>query len=186
MALISIEILFDKFSSAPSDINEHLRTLREYASRSAHVTEIGCWRGYSSLALLAGLRDRGGGHLHLLDIDRGYLDNVVRVLTPYLGNVDLTVTCGSSLEVDIPVTDFLFIDSWHVYRQLREELSRHGNQARGFIACHDTVSFGESGEDGSEPGLRAALEEFVESFPQWAVIEDFENNNGLMVLECSG
>jgi len=60
-----------------------------------------------------------------------------------------------------PRTDLLFIDTRHVYRQLCDELARHGSKARKYMCWHDTTTFGDAGEDGSRPGLWHAVEEWV-------------------------
>lgn len=89
----------------------------------------------------------------------------------------------------IEPTDLLFIDTLHVYDQLKKELDRHAACVRQFIIMHDTTTFGEIGEpiDGSPNarGLWPAIEEFLESHCDWQLRERFTNNNGLTVLSRS-
>jgi hypothetical protein len=96
---------------------------------------------------------------------------------------------GDTLKIQpIEPTELLFIDTLHTARQLLAELMRHADpitdNVKRFLIFHDTHTFGWRGEDGTEPGLRAAIHQFQnEAFPIWKVIEDRENNNGLVVLE---
>ncbi len=81
----------------------------------------------------------------------------------------------------IELTDLLAIDSIHTYAQLRAELFLNVSNVRKTIIIHDTVTYGETGEDGS-PGLCRAIDEFLSANPNWIVTERLSNNNGLTVL----
>ena len=171
----------------PSDINQHLPTLRQLAQECSHITEFGCWRGYSSTALLCGLHesevDTPFKKLTIVDINEPYLEHVKEKLTPYQNNIEIVYRLDDTTAIEIEETDFLFIDTWHVYKQLKKELELHGNKATRYLAFHDTVSFGLLGEDGETPGLLDAIEEFLEANPHWQQMVHYEFNNGLMVLE---
>lgn len=52
------------------------------------------------------------------------------------------------------------------------------------MVLHDTVTFGENGEDGG-PGLLPGLRRFLREHSNWSVMQHFDNNNGLTVLTCS-
>jgi hypothetical protein len=86
------------------------------------------------------------------------------------------------LAADIEETDLLFIDTWHVYGQLRAELARHAGKARRYVVLHDTATFGENGESPGHRGLWPAVEEFLAG-GAFRLAERYENNNGLTVLE---
>jgi hypothetical protein len=177
---------FDALCNTPSDINEHLPLLRDLARQCEHVTEFGMRGGVSTTALLAGQPES----LISWDI------NPVAVV--HQNNADLISMqgrtffqprVGDTLKIRIEPTDMLFIDSLHTYAQLRAELERHCDPedrlVRKFLVFHDTTTFGQKGEDGTEPGLRAAIrflqKEFA--FPLWWLAHDLKNNNGLIVLE---
>src|SRR5262249_33852626 len=85
------------------------------------------------------------------------------------------------LGVEIDPTDLLFIDTWHVYGQLREELRLHGGKARKYIVLPDTPAFGERGEIDGHRGLWPAVEEFL-ALGTFRLLQRYENNNGLTVL----
>jgi hypothetical protein len=68
----------------------------------------------------------------------------------------------------------------------------HALKAKKFIAFHDTVAYRARDEDNytgvihkkhERQGLNAAINEFLESNPQWSIEEVFTNNNGLTVLK---
>ena len=96
----------------------------------------------------------------------------------------------------------IFIDTWHVYGQLKRELDRYNKVVRKYIIMHDTTVDAikgesircncdtkrqsiESGipEDELNIGLQKAIEEFLEKHNEWVLHEKFTNNNGLTVLK---
>ena len=171
-----------------SDINEHLETLRAYARECDHVTEMGCWRGYSACALLNGLMDVSGGKLVVYDFDQDYLDRVEKKLRPVVpDNVEMELNLDSTIRPDLEIeeTDLLFIDTLHTYDQLLKELKQHHEKVRKYILLHDVVSFGVVGEDRKSPGLQDAYEDFLDEVAGgvWEVRAIHENNNGLAILQ---
>ncbi len=183
-----LQVLYDACVGHPSDINEHLPLLREYASKCEHVTEIGM-RGArgSTVAFLAAQP----AEFISWDLNpAAIVSQAVADLIPFAGRTQFQPRVGDSLKIHIEETDLLFIDSLHTAKQLRDELLRHGfnnervGKVRKYLAFHDTVTFGRVGEDGSEPGLRTAIRWFQkeQAFPLWRLVVDAQNNNGLVVL----
>lgn len=181
-----LEDRFDTAKTLVSDINEHLPLLRELASSCEHVTEFGL-RGAdgSTIALLAGQPES----FITYDINPfAVISEAVAglvLLNANGGRTSFQPRVGDTLKVTIEHTDMLFIDSLHTARQLKAELTRHGWKVKKYLVFHDTTTFGHQGEDGSTPGLRTAIRQFqkYEQFPLWQLIEDRDNNNGLVVLE---
>ncbi len=186
----SIKRLRAKYQAAcagPSDINEHLPLLCQLASECNHVTEFGM-RGAngSTVAFLAGHPET----LVSWDIDPySVVSQAVADLLALSTHTSFQPRVGNTLEISpIEPTDLLFIDTYHTASQLKLELERHAdpvrNAVRKYLVFHDTITFGDKGEDGSSPGLRAAIRYFqrCHSFPLWELIEDRKNNNGLVVL----
>jgi cephalosporin hydroxylase len=183
-----LEQLFRSAVSLPTDINEHLELLRLLSSQCEHVTEFGMRGGMSTTALLAGQPKT----FITWDIDpAAVISQVTANLfnTSAGGRTTFQPRVGNTLEISvIEPTDMLFIDSLHTCKQLIAELVRHAdpvtNNVRKYLAFHDTVTFGEVSEDGTEPGLRAALRHFQRNhaFPVWKLVVDRPNNNGLCVL----
>jgi hypothetical protein len=196
---MSIEEKYQMACKTPSDIYEHLPTLRRYAAECRHVTELGVRTIVSTWAFLAGLgdcRQDAGSTLKLVSVDAihprdagGDLDEVVKAvetlnLEPRTLNLEFQFIQADDRKITLPYTDLLFIDTWHVYDQLVLELERHAGKARKFIILHDTETFGLTGETPGHRGLKPALDEFLASWwgKDWKVREHFSNCNGLTVL----
>ena len=99
--------------------------------------------------------------------------------------------------------DLVFIDTLHVYGQLKRELTKFAPFTRRYLVLHDTTTDGEDGEClrlGTDTqalsrqtgipefelkvGLWPAVEEFLEAHQgEWALHERYKNNNGLTVLK---
>lgn len=168
----------------PSDINEHLPLLRSLAEQCEHVTEFGLrWASGSTIAFIAAQPQV----FVSWDISPRFV--ISQAVADLVVDAEGSRTrfeprVGSTLDVTIELTDLLFIDTYHVARQLQAELARHGERARRFLAFHDTATFGLVGEDGSTPGLRTAIRDFQQNhFPLWRVHTDTDACNGLIVLE---
>jgi hypothetical protein len=185
----ALEQRFQAACARASDINEHLPLLRELASQCEHVTEFGM-RGAngSTVAFLAAQPKQ------FIAWDMNPYSVVSQPVADLItenqtGRTRFQPRTGDTLEIVIEKTDLLFIDTLHTARQLWAELTRHGdpleNKVRRYLAFHDTKTFGMVGEDGTEPGLRLAIRKYIKehAFPQWSVLHDLENNNGLVVLE---
>lgn len=179
--------VFEGAKIKASDINEHLDLLKDLASQCDHVTEMGMrWASGSTIAFLAAQPKT----FVSWDLDPySIVSQQVANLLALRGETRFEPRVGSTLEVVIEPTDMLFIDTLHTARQLKAELERHcdpkEHKVKKFLAFHDTATFGMKGEDGSEPGLRAAIRWFQKNFamPLWQLIEDRQNNNGLVVLK---
>lgn len=170
-----LETMYAQAFTTPSDINEHCPKLRELAGKSDVVVEFGCRRGVSTVAILAGQPKVFITH------DLSPADPIVAVLAERAGNTRFEYRQASSLTCDVPECDLLFIDTVHTERQLAAELIRHAGRARHWIVMHDTVVFGQRGEDGG-PGLLPAVEKFLAANPTWFIASHEPRNNGLMVL----
>lgn len=169
-----LESLYLLAATTPSDINEHCETLRLLAQQCDVVVEFGMRHGVSTVALLAG-QPRS-----LMSVDLQF-DPAAERFAAHSGQTAFTFCRGSSLTIDIPECDLLFIDTKHTADQLWQELTRHSYCVRRWIALHDTEIFGLSGEDAG-PGLLAALQRFLRRFPEWRTVYHSRRNHGLTVL----
>ena len=171
---------YAQLAATPSDIYQHLPTLRKYAQQCNSVTEL----GVRTIVSLWSWLDAGVPIIRAYDILQPPADNLTYVENYAVENsIDFKFTCADVLQITLEPTDLLFIDTWHVYPQLKKELELHGEVARKFMMFHDTTLYGRSGEDGSTRGLQDALDEFLLESDSWRVREKFTNNNGLTVLE---
>ena len=175
-----IEEKYNELCSKPSDINEHLPTLKKYAEQCDHVTEMGVRKIVSTWALLAGNPQT----MRSYDIvhPRRFGADINEVYLAAEDTTDFVFTQADVLKTEIDQTDLLFIDTLHRAPQLRAELKMHADKVNSYIILHDTTTFGERGEGGGD-GLNIALYEFLEQHPEWIIKEIFRNNNGLTVLE---
>ncbi len=161
----------------PSDINELLPVLHDYAAECENVTEFGTRFGASTTCFLHARPKR------LTAYDLQQQPGVVERLAHLALEVGVRfrfVTAGVR-HVRIKTTDLLFIDTWHVCEQLRAELYSHSNRVRRYIAIHDTVTFGEVGETAGHRGLWPAIIQFLLDHAEWKLIEQ-RTNNGLTIL----
>lgn len=168
-------LAYKRACAGPSDIYEHLPVLFELAKRCKHVTEFGRGRGNSTRAFLYAAPER------FVSYDIAPLPGD-RELVALVGDLDAQLLRGDTRNLDIEETDLLFIDTHHTYEQVHTELERHGAKARKYLVFHDTVTFGQVGEDPGTKGLLPAIEEWVVGKP-FRVERDLKNNNGLLVLE---
>jgi len=168
--------------NTPSDIHEHLPTLKKYASECDHVTEMGVrW-----ICSTWGLLEARPKKLISYDIQNpshwGADINVVCEAAKQ-ENLDYKFIKADVLGIEIDQTDLLFIDTWHVYGQLLAELNLHCNKVNKYLIMHDTTSYAFTGESEGHSGLWPAISDFLDEHPEWILKERFSNNNGLTILE---
>lgn len=158
------------------DILEHIDTLKEYASKCDHVTEMGFRTGTSFTAFLMGQPKK------LISYDILLPNKIEDFFNQIRGNTEIKIIEGNTLEIEIEDTDLLFIDTLHTYVQLKLELKRHGHKAKKYMIFHDTTTFRNKGEDGRNLGLWDAIIEYLNDHPEWQIEKEFTNNNGLTIL----
>ena len=107
-------------------------------------------------------------------------------------NIDFKFILQDVLTVKLPKTDLLFIDTWHVYDQLIQELNMHSSKVNKWIILHDTETFGEKGENSVYSirekkeylGLKFAVNEFLKNNSEtWRLHEHYIFCNGLTILK---
>ena len=184
----------------PSDIHEHLPVLYDYAKRCRSVVECGVLEVTSSYAFASALMGTPDNSLTM--IDPLHTDK----LKPFfhmcqLENVNASFLHTSDLACAPIETDLLFIDTWHVYAQLKRELAHWHSSVKKYILIHDTTVdewYGESVRGNADSqrqsretgfpveeirkGLWPAIVEFLRVHPEWKLTERLMNNNGLTVL----
>src|SRR3990167_11471005 len=167
-----IEEKYKQLCETPSDINEHLPTIRKYALLSDTIVELGVRGMVSTWALLAGFP------LQMASID---------IVDPKEHGEDVKETSKiakaegvmwdfikmSSLEFKFRKTDLLFIDTIHNYEQLSQELKLHSPRTLKYIIMHDT----------NFPEMQKAINEFLTNNNDWKVKEVLTTMTGLTVLQ---
>lgn len=168
MTQTEVQQKFEELCNTPSDINQHLPILKEYADRCETVVEFGVRGCVSTYAFLASTAKKVTSY-DILDVAVPTVDK-------------FTFICADDLEVVIEQTDMLFIDTRHCYEQLIQELNLHAGAVNKYIGLHDTFVFGVHGDDGGK-GLLPAVYEFLEANKEWKQCYHTDNNNGLTILE---
>ena len=199
--------------TTPSDIFMHLDVLKGLSSSCSSILELGTRSCVSSWAFLMGLAAGNESPSEnmlktLISNDLEYHPNVrdvqaiakkVGVCFNFVQKNDLTL---DAVDFDgLPEFDIVFIDTWHIYGQLRRELEKFHNFATKYIILHDTdidAVYGESvrmGHDISEmakassyspeeitQGLRRAIIEFLQTHQNWFELLTIHDGIGLTVL----
>jgi hypothetical protein len=177
----------------PSDINEHMMALKNYASECSHITEMGVRSVVSTWAFLAANPKK----LVSIDIVQCPIQMAAAAASDAGIDFKFIIADTSDPKLEIEPTDLLFIDTWHVYDQLKQEFKLHANKAKKYIILHDTTTFGQMGEPNVSKlkidittgayipfkGLWPAVEEFLTENKNWVLNKRFTHNNGLTILE---
>jgi hypothetical protein len=188
--MITIEQYFNTFKTTPGDINEHMDTLVEYAKLCDHVTEMGARWGCSTFAFLHSKPSK------FVSYDINMTENILNAINlSKVEKLDFQFIKKNVLEVEIEETDLLFIDTWHKYGQLKEELFLHSDKVKKYLIFHDTESYefndepswGDLYKDVRElstekQGIWPAIQELLDK-GDWEIEKRFTNNNGLTILK---
>jgi hypothetical protein len=186
--------------NAGSDINEHLPVLYEYTKKCKSVVECGVRGIVSSYAFGYGLKETPGNSLTMVDpVFNGYMPIFINQCKAE--GINARFFEQSDLDCPLVQTDLLFIDTWHVYGQLKRELARWHSSVNKYIIMHDTtvdewkgetIRLGWNAEEQSKQfgipveeinkGLWPAVAEFLASHPEWKLEKRLTNNNGLTIL----
>jgi len=197
-----VEQEMNEYMNQKSDINEHLLTLSKYASECEFVLAMGVQNPASSWAFAHGLlRNKKNNKIlflnetHEVDVyDISYKTNSLPIVIEYkfINNLQLELK---------EKVDLTFIDTWHVYGQMKRELAKFAPFTKKYIIMHDTtvddwrgetvrcgLDAGQQAFDSGIPyeeivkGIWPAIQEFLEANPEWVLHERFMNNNGLTIL----
>jgi len=207
---VNKKYILNKYNSLcekKSNINEHLPTFFKYASNCESVLETGVKDGISNWAFLSGLMQNTNNNkqkrLFLNDTSLCYIDELlllskktdVKVEYKWINNLDLEFEKNETF-------DIVFIDSWHVYGQLKRELDKFSKITNKYIMLHDTEVDAIYGEtirmrlnaieqskqsgfsiDEINCGLNKAVYNFLYANKNWRMLKHYTNNNGLTILE---
>ena len=186
-----VETKFNNLSNCPSDINEHLPTLAKYAQECESIIELGVRGCISSWAFVFGLLNNN--------------KKIKKILLNITKDLDIITEYNWINDLELNITenvDLVFIDTWHVYGQLKRELDKFSKITNKYIIMHDTTVDGIVGEtirngwnaqqqsietgfpiEEINCGLWKAIEEFLDNNNNWKLKERYTNNNGLTILE---
>jgi hypothetical protein len=210
-----LEAKYITLCNTSSDINEHLPTLKAYAQECSSVFETGVRGVISSYALLYGLVENKNitdkviflNDIHdcnIVEFKKLAEANYVSVKYQWINNLELEFLPNETF-------DLTFIDTWHVYGQLKRELEKFSKITNKYIIMHDTEIDGIEGEtkrlygmyndlyvnnnlDGLVnrtkipkheilKGIIPAIDEFLSVNKNWILDKQYKNNNGLTILK---
>ena len=186
-----------------TDIYQHLETLYSYALKCESIFETGVRGVVSSWAFAKGLLDSKHSTKIILLNDIEECDTTIFEHHVKKVHIGVDTIWKNNLEIDLDRNyDLIFIDTWHVYGQLKRELNKFSQYSNKYIIMHDTTidaEFGESirrkmnSEEQSkysgfpieeiEKGIWPAIEEFLEDNNNWEIEKKYENCNGLTILK---
>jgi hypothetical protein len=191
-----LESKFNQLYLSPSDINEHLPVIKDYAKECETIVELGVRVPISTFALMMG-KPKKLTSVDLLPPSRfgggGELDLAYEYAKQE--NIDFSFVLSDSISYTFEKCDLLFIDTWHTYRQLISELITHQHRVTKYIILHDTTTYALDDEanwaESPEPnfggeikkGLWTAVEDFLTHHPEWELHKRYTNNNGLSILK---
>jgi len=185
------------------DIAEHLPTLYNYAKECNSVFETGVRGCVSSWAFLYGLLNNNNNvqkRLFLNDINECNINELLLFSKQF--DIIVKYEWKNNLQLNFDEKyDITFIDTWHVYGQLKRELDKFSKITNKYIILHDTTVdeiYGETIRCGWDAnyqsiesgipieeitkGLGPAVTEFLENNLDWYLKEKYTNNNGLTIL----
>lgn len=192
-----LENKFNQLCSSPSDINEHLPIIKNYAEECEIIVELGVRVPISTFALMMGKPKKlvSVDLLHPNNFPGGDYELNLAYEYAKQKDIDFSFILSDSITYNFDKCDLLFIDTWHTYRQLISELITHQHRVTKYIILHDTTSYAFEDEanwaQSPEPdfkgeikqGLWTAIEDFLSHFPNWELHKRYTNNNGLSVLK---
>ena len=198
---------YERVCNTLGDIVEHLPTLCSYAKQCDRILELGISICISTWAFLQGLSyEKRVGAKKLIGCDTKYHPNMEYVKSVAEQNhIEYTYHIQSDLTLDmaeIGEVDMTFIDTWHIYGQLKRELENFAPYTKKYLIMHDTEIDGIHGESIRDShtiiqlskttgipireivkGLWYAIDEFLGDHPEWIIDIVKKNNNGLTVLK---
>lgn len=198
--------LFTKFiflRLIPSDINQHLKTISNLSKECESIFETGVRGVVSSWAIVNGLNKNKSKSKSFFmndieEIDVKEIENICQNL-----NIDITYKWIDNLKLKLERKyDLTFIDTWHIYGQLKRELELFSKITNKYIVLHDTTIDAEESESVRQgydikkqalesgftieeisKGLWPAVTEFLSENSNWVLKKRYTHNNGLTVLE---
>jgi hypothetical protein len=123
------------------DINEHLPTLAQYESKCESVAELGVRGCVSSWAFCKGLLENGSTNKSLFMNDIQECDVSLLESVAADSGIDISYQWINDLNVNLSDIrfDLVFIDTWHIYGQLKRELAKYAPVTNKYIIMHDTT-----------------------------------------------
>jgi len=203
-----IQNIYNNNCTTPTEVFKLLPIFKDYATKSTSVLVLGVQDIYYEnpilSALVFGLLNNNNTTKKLILNDK-YVCNIPTILNVAndldLG-LDVKTKWCNSLELNLTQNvDLTFIDTWHVYGQLKRELAKFAPLTNNYIIMHDTVIdevYGETIRRGLDAtaqatesgftldeincGVGKAIDEFLAANSNRVVDQKIIFNNGLTIL----
>lgn len=186
-----ISNIYERERLRSENIAHHMPQLLTLAFKAESVACLTCWHDGAFIALAAALPKRmyaacPGGHPDWAAIQQRSVSPRPDELTTFNGDpLDKPIhrrIQGYKGDEDQPYdVDLLFLSCRHQAEYVKRVLDMHGPHARKWIALHNTVTYGETGDDGG-PGILAGVRAWLRENPEWSVRSHDRANNGLLVM----
>lgn len=194
---------FTLMKITPSDINEHIQTLKNYTEQCESVLECGVRSCVSTWAFAKGLLDNNSDKKRLVSVDLDYPRNIDNISDILSKEIDFEFIKSNDLLIsEEEHFDIIFIDTWHVEGQLKRELEKFSKMCKKYIIMHDTTVDEWKGESirmnmniqqqmidsgftykEITTGLWPAIDDFLLKNKNFKILERYINNNGLTILK---
>jgi predicted O-methyltransferase YrrM len=173
-----IDILFEGFKQKTlpnidwhmtGDFSSRMNAVQHMFLGIETITELGTYQGCSTSAWLK-LKPK-----KLITIDiKQYLDLPIFQMVAKDIGVHFEYIIANDMEIDIDPCDLLFIDTSHTEEHTYQELKKHGDKAKKYIAFHDIVE----PKHQTAPGIKRYLQETS----LWETHYKDTNGDGFLVL----
>jgi hypothetical protein len=201
---MSIEQKLTNAIAAKGDISDHLIYLMKLSSECSSILECGVRTIVSSWAFVNGLSMNSVVDKKKLTSSDIQIPPTIHELQEACSknNIEFEFIQGNDLDLPMKEYDMIFIDTWHVYAQLKRELAKFHPYAKKYIVMHatevdkidgesirDRLNTQKQAAESGFPeyeircGLERAIKEFLIQHPEWKIKVRFTHNNGLTVLE---
>jgi uncharacterized protein (UPF0305 family) len=210
-SLTALEREYDRVSSTISDFIQNIVFIHDYAVKCVNILQLGMKDGTCTWALLKGLSDNTSNeNKWMITCDKKSYPIVKKIQDiSKEEKISFTFFEKNNLDIDIINNDYLkngvdmiFINTWHVYGQLKRELEIYSRIVKKYIVIHGTDSYGEYGEAIEEhqnilkrsensgipvneivKGVKFAIDEFLENNKNEWVIDIIRScGQGVTVL----
>lgn len=192
---------YDFHCQNPSDISEHLPVLKELVLDCRSVVEIGVRSMVSTWAILHGLSEnRKNRPIYLgIDLELPPVKTLRKAKTlAKAAGISFNFWQANDMSIRTMRADLLFIDSLHTYCHLTYELEKFSPKINKYIVLHDTSEpwgnrddadyHGDYSEypkhiDRNKKGLWPAVEDFLNTHPEWSLYQRYFNLHGFTILQ---
>jgi hypothetical protein len=159
-----------------TDMYEHLPWVSEIASECKHVTELGVGWGESTRAFLK-------HNIELHSYEFAPWPEIYKLFDDAKkSGRNVTLHVEDTRQTQIAETELMLVDSYHSYEQVKAELDLHASKVSKYIFFHDTT-LNEFVGSGGEQGIWPAIQEFLDSHPEWQIVERKTNCNGMTLIK---